>query len=150
MNIEFTGDFKKLIPMGFTFHKLFASNYKVYEKSKVWIWVAQGGYVEVADFHELSGYIVKAIWEGTFPVHDADVIYGGRTFFKKGDRRSCMINMETGEIIERREFFKRYGKGDGTYGEEYDYDLFREVSIRNETIHFIEELKDLNILKIKA
>ena len=57
MKIKFTGDFKKLIPMGFTFHKLYASNYKVYEKSKVWIWVAHGGYVEIDDFFSNSGYI---------------------------------------------------------------------------------------------
>lgn len=40
MDIKFTGDFKKLKPMGFTFHKLYAHNYKVYEKNEVWVWVA--------------------------------------------------------------------------------------------------------------
>lgn len=142
MQIKFTGDFKQLKPMGFTFHKLYARNYKVYEKSKVWIWVAHGGYVEIADFFSLSGYIVKAIWDGTFPVYEEDVTLGDMLFFKKGDRKACMINRETGEIIERREFTKRYGEYD------YDHDLFREVSIYNETLHFIEELKDLNIMEI--
>lgn len=143
MLIKFTGDFKQLKPMGFTFHKLYARNYKVYEKSKVWIWVAHGGYVEIADFFSLSGYIVKAIWDGTFPVYEEDINYGP-VGFKKGDRKPCMINRETGEIIERREFTKRYANEHG----EYDYDLFREVNIYNETLHFIEELKDLNILEI--
>ena len=87
MIIKFTGDFKQLIPMGFTFHKLFARNYKVYEKNKVWIWVAHGGYVEIADFFSLSGYIMKAIWDGTFPVYEECVVYGDRIFFKKGDRK---------------------------------------------------------------
>jgi len=144
MKIKFTGDFKKLIPMGFTFHKLFARNYKVYEMNKVWIWVAHGGYVEIDDFYNLSGYIVKAIWEGTFPIYKEDVIFGGRRFFKKGDRKACMINRKTGEIIERKEFTKRYCDEN----KEYDYDLFRDVSIYNETLHFIEELKDLNIMEI--
>jgi hypothetical protein len=144
MLIKFTGDFKDLKPMGFTFHKLYARNYKVYEKSKVWIWVAHGGYVEIDDFFSLSGYIVKAIWDGTFPVYEKDAVYNDMLFFKKGDRKACMINQKTGEIIERREFTKRYCDEN----QEYDYDLFREVSIYNETLHFIEELKDLNIFEI--
>lgn len=148
MKIKFTGDLKQLVPMGFTFHKLFARNYKVYEKSKVWVWVAHGGYVEVDDWYDLSGYIVKAIWNGTFPVYEEDVTYGEgehfTLFFKKGDRKACMINTKTGEIIERREFTKRYCDEN----QEYDYDLFRECSIYNETLHFIEELKDLNIMEI--
>jgi len=141
MLIKFTGDFKDLKPMGFTFHKLYARNYKVYEKSKVWIWVAHGGYVEIDDFFSLSGYIVKAIWDGTFPVYEEDVNYNNILFFKKGDRKACMIDQKTGGIIERREFTKRYGL-------EYNHDLFREVNIYNETLHFIEELKDLNIFEI--
>jgi hypothetical protein len=148
MKIKFIGDFKKLIPMGFTFHKLFARNYKVYEKNKVWIWVAHGGYVEIDDFYNLSGYIVKAIWEGTFPVYEKDVDYGEKLAWlniKKGDKKPCMINRETGKIIERREFTKKYCDENG----EYDYDLYREVSIYKETFEFIKELKDMNLLEIK-
>lgn len=55
--IAFIGDFKKLIPMGYTFTKMFANNYKCYHKGDinhdVWIWVA-GKTVEVHDFHSLS------------------------------------------------------------------------------------------------
>ena len=145
MKIKFIGDWKELKPMGFTFHKLFASNYKVYEKNKIWIWVAHGGYVEVADFYNLSGYIVKAIWGGTFPVYEKDIGYGDKLSWlnrKKGDKKPCMINRETGEIIERMEF-KRI------YGEDYDYDLFRELSIYMETFHFIKESEDMNIFKIE-
>ena len=144
MNIKFTGDFKDLIPMGFKFQKLFARNYKVYHKNDVWIWVAHGGYVEIDDFYNLSGYIVKAVWEGTFPIHEKDVIFGGRRFFKKGNRKSCMINRKTGEIIERSEFAKIYCDKN----QEYDYDLFRDVTLYNKTLHFINELKDLNIMEI--
>ena len=148
MNIKFKGDFKQLIPMGFTFHKLFARNYKVYEKSKVWIWVAHGGYVEIDDFYNLSGYIVKAIWEDTFPVYEKDIHYGEKLSWmdrKKGDKKPCMINRKTGEIIERREFTKKHCDENG----EYDYDLFREVSIYKKTFEFIKELKDSYLLEIE-
>jgi hypothetical protein len=150
MRLKFIGDWKELKPMGFTFHKLYASNYKVYEKNKVWIWVAHGGYGEVADFYHLSGYVVKAIWDGTFPVYEQDVDYGGQLAWlskKKGDKRPCMINRKTGEIIERRAFTKKYCDKDQDY--QYDYDLFRELSLYKETFQFIKDLKELNILEIK-
>ncbi len=140
MLIKFKGDFKKLKGMGFTFHKLFASNYKVYEKDKVWIWVAHGGYVEISDFYSLSGYIAKAVFDGTYPVYEKDIDYGDKLAWmniKKGDRKPCMINRKTGEIIERREFTKLYCDDD----QQYDYDLFRELSIYKETFHFIKELE---------
>ena len=139
MNIKFTGDFKQLKPMGFTFHKLFANNYKVYEKDDVWVWVANGGYVEIRDLYNLSGYVLKAIWNGTFPVYNEEVKIGDRIVFKKGDRKSCMINQETGEIIERKVFVNMG----------YDSDnIYRELSIYKKTFEFIKELKSLNIMEI--
>ena len=147
MLIKFTGDFKKLIPMGFTFHKLFASNYKVYEKEKVWIWVAHGGYVEIDDLFGLSGYVLKAIFEENFPVYEADVIYKGELMWlapRKGDRKPCMINRDTGEIIEKRKFNRIYVNEEC----EYDYDLFREVSIYKETFNFLKQLKNMNMFEI--
>jgi hypothetical protein len=142
MDIKFTGNFKDLKGMGFKFHKLFANNYKVYEKDKIWIWVARGGYVEVADFYELSGYIVDAIWNDTFPVYEKNVDYGEKLSWlnrKKGDKKPCQINRKTGEIVERREFTKKYCDENG----EYDYDLWRELSIYKETFESIKELKDI-------
>lgn len=145
MNIKFTGKFKDLKKMGFTFHKLFADNYKVYEKDGIWIWVAEGGYVEIKDLYNLSGYVLKAIWDDTYPVYKEDVsLLEGRLLFKKGERKSCMINQETGEIIERRIFVKKYCDENA----EYDYELFREVSIYKKTFEFAKELKDLNIMEI--
>ena len=144
MDIKFVGDFKQLIPMGFKFHKLFANNYKVYERHKVWIWVAHGGYVEIDDFYGLSGYILRAVWDNTYPAYAKDVIMEGKLAWlsiKKGDKKPCMINRETGEIIDRREFKTEED-------ESYDYKLFRELSLRKETFNFLKELKDLNIFEI--
>lgn len=84
MKIKFTGDFKKLIPMGFKFHKLFANNYKVYEKDEVWIWVAYGGYVEIDDHYGKSGHIAKRILDGTYPIFEEDKVYTGLFTMEKG------------------------------------------------------------------
>jgi len=139
MNIKFTGNFKDLKPMGFKFNKLFANNYKVYEKNDIWIWVANGGYVEIRDLYSLSGYVLKAIWNDTFPLYEEDVPFRDGLLFKKGDRKSCMINQKTGEIIERRLFVN------GGYDSD---NLYRELSISKKTFEFIKELKSLNIMEI--
>lgn len=139
MGIRFTGDFKNLIPMGFTFHKLFADNYKVYEKNRVWIWVAHGGYVEIGDLHDLSTYVVKAILDGTYPVYEEDRSYGDMIFFKKGDRKPCLINRKTGEIHEMTPYIIEHRTADA----DYDYDLFRDVSIYKKTFHFIKEIENM-------
>lgn len=147
MLIKFTGKFKDLKSMGFTFHKLFARNYKVYEKKKVWIWVHRGGYVEIQDFYGLSGYILKAIWNGTFPVYERDIKYEGKLSWmsiKKGYRRPCMIHRKTGEIVELREFYKKHADEDHVY----DYDSWKELSLFGETFDFLKELKELNIMEI--
>jgi len=152
MNIKFTGNFKDLKPMGFKFHKLFANNYKVYNKDKVWIWVAEGGYVEIGSYYGLSGYILKAIWEDTYPVHEKDVDYGEKLSFiniKKGDRKQCKINEKTGEIIERREFNKKFCDENGEYDENSEYLIYRDISIYKKTFKFLEELKALNIMEIE-
>ena len=65
---EFTGEFKDRIPMGFKFHKLYARNYRVYEKNDLWIWVMKRE-VNLKDLHGNSGVIIKLILDGKYPVY---------------------------------------------------------------------------------
>lgn len=135
--IKFTGDFKKLIPMGFTFHKLFARNYRVYEKNKVWVWVAQGGYVEISDHYNNSVHIAKKILDGTYPVHEEDRDYG-IFVMKKGKPKACVINRQTGEIMETRNYIRSLKRE-----EDYDYENIRDVSLYLSTMETIKELRDM-------
>lgn len=137
MKISFTGDFKKLKPMGFKFHKLFANNYKVYEKNGVWIWVAQGGYVEIDDHYDNSGYIAKRILDGTYPVYEEDKKLGPFEI-KKGDLRGCTIDRKTGEITATIEFMRSIGGHDN-----YDFDRYRDVSLKQKTADTIKELEGM-------
>jgi hypothetical protein len=67
--IKFTGDFKDLIPNGWTFQKLFARNYRQYHKTcdgSQWgsgcrIWQHLGGYLEIDDLFDWSALIVEQI-----------------------------------------------------------------------------------------
>lgn len=143
--VKFTGNFKKLIPMGFKFHKLFARNYKVYNKNDVWIWVAHGGYIELKDLYDLSGYAIKMILDGTYPVYEEDVIFPSipnRIMFKKGEPRSCRIN-EGGKIHSYHDFCKLHRSKFKTLEEFWDFEResgYRELLLKERHINTIKEI----------
>jgi hypothetical protein len=64
--IKFNGTFKNLKNIGYQFMKLYAMNYKVYNKKmdgghKIWIWVANGGNIEIDDLYNCSQLYIDAI-----------------------------------------------------------------------------------------
>lgn len=71
--LRFTGSFKTLKEKGYKFQKLYASNYKCYHKSELksgtsfWIWVGNGGYIELNDFYGHTNAIIELMktidWE---------------------------------------------------------------------------------------
>lgn len=72
MDLKFTGKFPKLKEMGYKLLKLYANNYKVYNKKleksfNIWVWVAHGGYIEINDLYSNTKNFVEAIktinWE---------------------------------------------------------------------------------------
>ena len=64
-DIKFTGTFTELKGMGYDFMKLYANNYKVYNNddfaNKIWVWVADGGYIELDDLYDCSKLYIEAI-----------------------------------------------------------------------------------------
>ena len=72
LDLKFTGKFTKLKEMGYKLLKLYANNYKVYNKKldksfDIWIWVAHGGYIEINDLYSNTKNFIEAIktinWE---------------------------------------------------------------------------------------
>lgn len=66
LDLKFTGNFKKLKAMGYEFQKLYARNYKVYHKQiprsfRIWIWVANGGYIEIDDLYSNTKSFVETV-----------------------------------------------------------------------------------------
>ena len=60
---KYTGRYKDLIPAGYTFHKLYANNYRTYQFSanindSLWIF-QKGNDIELLDFYAKSGFIVN-------------------------------------------------------------------------------------------
>lgn len=135
MEIKFIGDFKELKKMGYSFHKLYASNYKVYEKNKIWIWVA-GKYIEISDLYNNSHAVAKRIVDNTYPVHLRNKDYGVFVI-KKGESKMCRMEYKTGKIYSSREVpFP------------YDTEIFRELFLPSRTLQTIKKLHELNMLSL--
>jgi hypothetical protein len=58
----YIGDIKKLIPAGFTFQKLYASNYKAYHKDNIFMFVVSKMILEISDIKsEYQTTLIKFI-----------------------------------------------------------------------------------------
>jgi hypothetical protein len=140
MRLKFIGKFTDLKGMGYTFHKLYAMNYKVYMKDGILIWVA-GRDVEFNNIDH-SAKIAKMILDGTYPVYEEDTGYGDKDgpglyiFFKKGGPLSCVINKKTGEVIIHKTFIEEHGY-------DYDRDLYQESFVKQKLMEAVKELKDM-------
>lgn len=151
--IKFTGDFKILKPMGFTFGKYFAKNYKAYAmKHGEWstdmmIWV-KGRDVQISSFDNLlSFYAAKYILNGTYPVYEEDYKFEHGNLLiehKKGEPLSCKVNINTGEIIPFSEFVKMYKDK----WEQYIDDGWRELNIPVRIFELMKEFFDLKLLQL--
>jgi len=139
MKATFNGKFKDLKPMGFTFHKLYARNYKVYEKNKVWIFVSRRE-IEVKDLYEKSAYIIKLILDNQYPVYKEDTMFGNtnQIYFHKGEPKSCIFEYSTGKVMAYKKFLKKHG---GYI--EIDYKKYRELIIPLNILNTIKEIKNL-------
>jgi hypothetical protein len=148
--MKFIGDFKDLKPMGFTFHKLYARNYKVYEKHELWIWVAE----RQIQYRHFNGptfeKIINMILTDTYPIYTETVYVMNRVFFEVGEPRLCIIDKETWEITGHDEFLIKWTK---EFPVLEDYMKFVHGSKRFEELilhkrHFalIKELNERNML----
>lgn len=91
---KFHGKFTELIPAGWKFQKLFASNYRQYSfevtpYEYIRVWQAHGGYIEIRDFYSATKQIVEAVLLNNFQWHT----YAGL------DSYGFTIDRETGKII---------------------------------------------------
>jgi len=143
--LKFTGKFKELMPLGYTFHKLFANNYRVYRKDNVWIWVMQQE-VQIRDLSPPdSAVVAEAIMNDTYPVYEETINYGIHPIclsFEKGEPKAVMIDTKEHTIMDRRKFTKKHDLFD------YDYDRYHELLIGKKTFKEVKRLHKLNLIEI--
>jgi len=139
-HLRFTGKFKELIPLGYTFHKLFARNHKVYHKNSIWIFVADRDVI-IRDFsgHNCAA-IAKAIINNKYPVYKESINYG-MIKFEKGEPKAVMVDIQKHTITSESQFIK-------DNGHEYDYDRYRGLIIGQATFNEVKRLYKSNLIEI--
>jgi len=87
---KFNGKFKDLVPMGFKFQKLFASNYRCYMKAEdeytsydVQVWQKQRS-IELGSLFQMSYLPIKALLDGKL---------------EQGKYERYVIDLNTGEVL---------------------------------------------------
>jgi len=124
--IKFTGDFKKLIPMGFQFQKLYASNYRCYHNYEIvgllqpfWIWVKERRF-EIDDWYEFAVPILEFCQTHTMIPRILKTNVGDITI----DTFTLLCNKQTSEVREKvyetddpMRFFNMEDKGEITNDE---------------------------------
>jgi len=146
--VKFTGKFRDLKGRGFKFMKLFASNYKVYRKDDIWIWVAHGGYVEFEDLGERSAIVIDLVLKDKYPVFEEDLFFPqwDKPFFKKGEPKTVMIDRTTNEVIAYDKFVERYRKRCVTLESFLNIKYsgrFIELIIHKRHLDAIKEIRDI-------
>ncbi len=140
--LRFTGKFKELIPLGYTFNKLFANNYIVYLKENVWIWATRREVMIKDLFLPDCAAVAEAIMNDTYPVYEETIDYAPiHLRFEKGTPRSILIDTQEHTIILRSQFVKDNGY-------EYDFDRYRELLIGQATFNEVKRLHKLNSIEI--
>ncbi len=166
MDLKFTGKFPKLKTMGYKLLKLYANNYKVYNKKleksfNIWVWVANGGYIEVNDLYSNTKNFIEAIktinWE---TVTEQTSFLGAKKYKRMFVRinhsfpeRGYLITDKSLELetilslpedIRKKsgeDFFPHYNKAYEKSNEQFD----REVRITEETCkELLLELDKIN------
>lgn len=141
--IKFTGDFKKLIPMGFQFQKLYASNYRCYHNYEIggvehpfWIWVKERRF-EIDDWHGLEVPVLEYCQTHTLIPRTLQTPVGSitiTTFKLICNRKTHEVHEKTREEDDPFRVFCKLDKGEITEEEcdrltkEYN-ETYREIVV---------------------
>jgi len=154
--LKFTGRYRDLIPRGFRFQKLYASNYRCYHTYNIpgkstadlslWVWQKNNS-VEIDDWHGLEVPIIEYFKSHPFTPYDKTI--GDMTFHK--DYVVLLCNRKTLEVKENKgeplfEHFMRMKDGEITeeehkkFRKEY-HETYREITVNPSKL--FDELKKI-------
>jgi len=144
--ISFIGDWKKLIPMGYKFQRLYASNYICYHKHKeVWIWKAKKD-LEICDLYDDSCYLLNYLISTNFALLPSKGLILNRINkiveeydINKHDAIFAYMEHHSVNPIDK----SKYMEFSKTYHETY-----REIFIKNETVQALKELYENKLITI--
>jgi hypothetical protein len=90
--VKYVGKYRELIPIGYTFHKLYANNYRTYQKEfkgeySIWIFVARNSF-EIESLFDNSGWLIRCLIKNRKIIDK--VLFHGNLW--------AILNTETGEV----------------------------------------------------
>ncbi len=168
--VAFTGKFKDLIPDGWTFHKLFANNYRSYHKTcdgEKWsqgcsIWQHHGGYLEIADLFSLSCLFVQPLIENKVADLQSVSRYGNKEiiyWFIIDKKERKLIKHGTPEYDHLN--LQKYAYSDSVFASKLTaplteptidahYDRYREFNLRPETVVMLQDLLNKGWITVRS
>lgn len=156
-DLKFTGKFTDLKDKGYTFMKLYANNYKVYNKKlpggwDFWVWVGDGGSIEIEDYYSNTKNFIDGIKSINW-----NEIENRKSFSTGKMRKTTFIrfshaNPDRGFKTTKISFDREMKPNDNNWGESYDEEFDRvreyhdrEVRIYQDTaIEILKEIEKIN------
>ena len=128
--------------MGFTFHKLYARNYKAYMLEDFTVWVSRREFMYRHYNGPFFDKIVNAVLTDTYPLYTETTYLLGRPLMNIGDPKMCIIDKEDYSFMSHEEFLEKWKK---EFPDHEDYAKFAHGSGRFEDL--ILHKRHLKIIK---
>lgn len=134
--LRFVGDFKKLIPLGYRFQRLFARNYIAYNKNDVWIW-KKGKSVDFCSLEDDSSALLEYLISTDFEINNPFNL----VIFNQKTKKMEEYNKEQHELI-----FKTLTP---TKEEAREHaNTYKEIFLSKETMAAIKELYEGDFIAV--
>ncbi len=142
--IKFTGKFKDLKARGYTFHEMFAMNYRAYHKKDIdlWIFVAKRS-IEISDYFDDSHLIISQLLNS----EDGHGFYCGRLRFGLDLKELKIISRVDYKLIKYNEVYSQVDIMDDERLHAF-YDRYREISLASELQTELKKLKKEGLIEI--
>jgi len=148
--VKFTGKFSELKSKGYKFRKVFANNYRAYLKktgnfgdNQIWIWQANGGYLEIDDLYGLSYLIVRQIVNNEYLNWEYRFADNSCFFFMINRDNHTLINITE----HNRQDDPNYIYGPTPHSKEYRKQ-WKSFGIVKDSVEELKRLIDNNLIEL--
>lgn len=148
--VQYTGDFKSLLPAGWRFQKLYAKNYRAYMKDDMIIWQS-GREFKLDDYGEYTSVLIKHIMEhGMESLAYHDKLFGENNvrYWITLDRKNLkLLPYASPEYHDCRHAF--YAAVSDQQLDMY-YEQYREANVSGTTMGLLQDFINADKLSVKG
>jgi hypothetical protein len=148
--VQYTGDFKSLIPSGWRFQKLYAKNYRAYMKDDMLIWQA-GREFKIDHYGEYTSVLISHVMEhGVESLAYHDSLFGENNvrYWIILDRKNLKL-IKYGSL-ERREYVESLHRvGSRDVSADDFFAQYREANVSENTMKTLQDFIKTGKLSLK-